>query len=122
MLLSCFKIPLWCFSLNKSCFYSTGLSLKLTFLARLQSWTVKENMFERVGKKMLILASLKHFFRGFQGHFSESEYVWEQRCRSNKKKKKRFQMAEKAVRNTDLARLGTPQIVVLHQSSARVAE
>lgn len=41
----------------------------------------------------------------------------EQPCCSNKKK--RFQLAEKAVSNTDLARLGTNlQIIVLHQNSS----
>lgn len=69
---------------------------------------------------MLILTFLKHFFRGFQGHFSEAEFVWEKQCRSNKKKAFRWL---RRLLGEDLASLGTNlQIVGLHQNSAHVAD
>lgn len=62
MLLRHFKIPLWCFSLNKSCFYGIGLSLKLTFFSLLPPPQLdSKRKYVEEKDKMLILSSFKHF-------------------------------------------------------------
>lgn len=66
MLLRRFKIPLWCFSLSKSCFYGTGLSLKLTFFSlpppkHTHTQLDSKRKYVKEKEKMLILSSLKRF-------------------------------------------------------------
>lgn len=69
MLLRRFKIPLWCFSLNKSRFYGTALSLNLTFLTRPGNWTVKKKKYIG-GKKMAVKRNVD------VGLFKKQKDIW----------------------------------------------